>query len=243
MFRGSFTAGAVLALAIATPASADEDWQVTFTPYAWLAGVEGDVDLPGGGSVTIDRPFTSHLKAAFMGAIEVEHGNFVFLMDGNYLSLRSVTNDIEAPPLLEGEVTTEVLGVAPLVGYKVVNSGGTTVELLAGARYIELNNDVRLELPQSDVEADFSRATIAPLLASRLRTALGEDWSLAFYGDIGGLTDLDLTWQLLASVRYRLGEHWTLDGGYRVLSLHSDLPEGEIDARFSGPLVGVSYRF
>lgn len=251
MKQGSLTLGAFLAIAIATPAVGDDGsaaqhadgWQVTFSPYAWAAGVKASIGLPGGGAAEVDRSFNSDLKFAFMGALNVERGNLVILVDGNYLSLKSVSNDIDAPVHLDGEVKTELLEATPLVGYKIVNKGDTTAELLAGARIISLKNDVHLELPQGQVDADRNRSTIAPVVATRLKTAIGGRWGLSLYGDIGGLTDLDLTWQLLGVVNYRLGDRWSLGAGYRYLSLHSDKSNGDIDARFSGPLLGVTYSF
>ena len=243
--------GAIVAIALTAPAAAQDgsaadkggDWQVSFSPYAWAAGVDGSIDLPAGGQVDFDRSFTSNLKFAFMGALNVEHGKFVFLVDGNYLSLKSVSNDIEAPAHIDGELRTKLLETTPLVGYKVIDSGETSGELLAGARIISLENDVLLELPSGDVEVEDERSLIAPVVAARLRTPLGGRWSVTLYGDVGGLTDLDSTWQLLGLVNYRLGDRWSLAAGYRHLSLHSDKPRGDIDVRFSGPMFGATYRF
>jgi opacity protein-like surface antigen len=250
--QGAYALGAVLALALVTPARADDaspaqdhaGWQVSFTPYVWAAGVSGDIELPTGGEpLEFDRSITSDLKFAFMGALNVEHGDLVVFLSGNYLSLRSVSNDIDAPAHLDGEVQTKLLETTPLVGYKLVNAGDTSFELLGGARIVSLKNDIHLELPQGQLDTQRDRWTAAPVVASRFKTSLGGPWGLSLYGDVGGLTELDLTWQLLAAVNYRWGERWTLGAGYRYLSLRSDKPSATIDARFSGPLLGATYRF
>ena len=251
MKQGAYALGVFMALALATPAAADDatpqdhaGWQVSFTPYVWAAGVSGEIELPNGGDpLEFDRSITSDLKSAFMGALNLEHGDLVVFVSGNYLSLRSVSNDIDAPAHLDGEVQTKLLETTPLVGYKVLNAGDTSLELLGGARIVSLKNDIHLELPQGQLDTQRDRSTAAPVVASRFKTSLGGRWGLSLYGDIGGLTELDLTWQLLAAANYRLGEHWTLGAGYRYLSLQSDKPGATIDARFSGPLVGATYRF
>jgi len=243
--QGLSALGAFLAVAMATPAAAqdDDDWEVSFTPYLWVAGIKAEIEMPGEGNLEIDRSFSSSLKFAFMGAFTIEHGNLVFFVDGNYLSLQTNSNDIERPTHLDGEVKTELLEATPLVGYKVMNDGDTSVELLAGARIITLKNDIRLNLPGRQLNFDRDRSTAAPVLASRLKTSLGGRWGLSLYGDIGGLTNLDLTWQLFGAVDYRLGDNWSLAAGYRYLSLHSDKERATIDAQFSGPMFGVTYRF
>ena len=185
MKQGAYALGALLALALATPAAAEDastpqnhdDWQVSFTPYVWAAGVSGEIELPTGGApVEFDRSITSDLKSAFMGALNVEHGDLVVFLSGNYLSLRSVSNDIDAPAHLDGEVRTKLLETTPLVGYKVVNAGDTSLELLGGARIISLKNDIHLELPQGQVDTERDRSTAAPVVASRFKTSLGGRW-------------------------------------------------------------------
>jgi opacity protein-like surface antigen len=245
---------ALLALGVATPAAAEDetaspagdDWQVSFTPYLWVAGIKSDLEVPGESDVQIDRKFTdtfSSLKFAFMSALNVEHKNFVFFVDGNYISLRSSTEDIEAPEHLSGHVDTKALESTPLLGYKVIHNGSTSLELLGGARILSLKNDIHLELPTREVDFSNDRSSIAPVIATRLKTPLGGRWSATLYGDVGGMTDLKSTWQVLAAVNYRLGDHWSLAAGYRHLTLNMGKSKADADVRLSGPLLGVTYRF
>ena len=239
---------AVLTLGLATPAAAQDaqgDWQVSFTPYVWIAGINADIEVPSESNVEFDRAFSdtlSSLKFAFMGALNVEHGNLVFFVDGNYLSLASGSEDIEAPNHLDGEVETTAFESTPLVGYKVINDGGMDLELLGGGRFATLKNDIHLELPNRVIDDGRSRSAIAPVIATRLKSGIGGRWGMTLYGDVGGFTDLKSTWQLFGAVNYRLGNHWDVGAGYRHMSLKFD-KETKAKLSLSGPVIGFTYRF
>ena len=54
----------------------------------------------------------------------------------------------------------------------------------------------------------------------------------------------DSTYQVLATVGYRINDKWAVQGGYR----YSDIDKGEDDASdlnisLSGPIIGAVYRF
>jgi opacity protein-like surface antigen len=74
------------------------------------------------------------------------------------------------------------------------------------------------------------------------RMAFSEDWFGTLLLDAGGTGDTS-TWQALATVGYRLNDNWALQGGYRYLQSEWDTDLGQSSLEFSGPILGVTYRF
>ena len=77
----------------------------------------------------------------------------------------------------------------------------------------------------------------------RGRIRLGEsNWSFSYYGDIGAGTESSSTYQWLVGINYDW--HW---GGvalvYRELQYDQGGDRLVQDLRFSGPALGISFRF
>jgi opacity protein-like surface antigen len=235
--------------ALAQPESADEqgDWTVSFTPYIWAAGTNGDIGIPRGDSVEIDKSFfdtLSNLEFAFMGAFDIRYRRFVALGDIIYLSAKAEAEGIREPQFFEGEVDSSVfMGMAAL-GYRVVDNGPQFVDIFAGGRVVSLDVEVELEGPLQTRRREASSTNWSPLIGARAHFPLSEDWAIGVYGDFGGILDSsDVKWQLFGSVQYNISRHWRLVGGYRYLSINHDTERLDFDIGMSGPLIGVTYTF
>lgn len=241
-------AASASAAALSSEPAQDEsgDWNVAFTPYLWVAGISGDIGLPRGDEVEVDKSFADilgDLKFAFMGALDVEHDRFVFLGDVIYLSLGVDVESIQAPGFIEGKVDSKTLVSTAAIGYRVVDNGPMFVDLFAGGRLVSLDIETELTGPLQTRQRDASNTTIAPLFGGRVRVPLGDKWGLLLYGDAGGFAASDVKWQLVGTVQRDLGRHWRLVAGYRHMQLHHDKDELEFDVALSGPIIGFSYRF
>ncbi|MBB2908659.1 hypothetical protein FHR76_005079 [Rhizobium sp. RAS22] len=53
----------------------------------------------------------------------------------------------------------------------------------------------------------------------------------------------DLTWSALATVNYIVSDKFSVSGGYKVLGVDYDHDGHLFDARLSGPVLGLTYRF
>ena len=222
------------------------DWNVAFTPYLWVAGMNGDIGLPRGDEVEVDKSFADilgDLKFAFMGALDVEHDRFVFLGDLIYLHVGAEVESIQAPGFIEGKVDSATLVSTAALGYRIVDNGPMFVDLFAGGRIVALDVETELTGPLQTRERDASKTTVAPLFGGRVRVPLGDKWGLLLYGDAGGFAASDVKWQLVGTVQRDLGKHWRLVAGYRHLQLHHDKEDLEFDVALSGPILGFTYRF
>lgn len=66
-------------------------------------------------------------------------------------------------------------------------------------------------------------------------------WYLSFYADVGA-GDSKLTWQAWPGVGYRF-ENVDAVAGYRHLAWETDDGDTFEDINFSGPMLGVKFRF
>ena len=67
---------------------------------------------------------------------------------------------------------------------------------------------------------------------------------MSLRGDIGGFgVGSQLTWDVTASVGYRMSDTATLLFGYRHLDVDYQDGRFKIDGQFSGPYLGLSFRF
>jgi hypothetical protein len=83
-----------------------------------------------------------------------------------------------------------------------------------------------------------------PAIAAAATASAEAGWGLAAYGDLGGfgLTS-DLTWHLMGTVQYDIGNHWRVAAGYRHVAAKVEKGDTDIQLTLSGPIIGFSYRF
>ena len=252
-----------LGLLMATPAPAesagtDDRYQFTARLYGWFPGVSGDLkyDIPGtGGSVDIDAgDILDALEGVFMGTFLVQRGDWSLITDLIYLNLasdkRSTVGFPRGPgPGINTRVDQELTGwVWSLAGgYLFYERDGTRVNALLGARMLDL-----------DAKAKFSiTGPLPPTLPSRKlrnsetlwdgivgvngRIGFTERWFAPFHLDVG-TGDSSLTWQGVAGVGY--GFNWgDITLTYRHLYYDQSSDKLIQNLAFSGPAVGVNFRF
>jgi hypothetical protein len=151
----------------------------------------------------------------------------------------SVAVDVEAG------VKTRGWALNLLGAYTVWTDERATLDLLAGARYLELKAEFDLGLSAAGRQVARSRSVLGAVwdgvVGVKGQVKLDDRWYLPFYADVG-TGESDLTWQLFGGVGYAFdwGEvslvyrhmHWDFDSGARLN-----------DLSFSGPAAAVTWRF
>jgi hypothetical protein len=258
--RAVFAAAGLLvamALTVAMPGTAasesdsGNDWQFGANLYLWY------LDL-GGGTVNgsdIDVPASDlleNLEMGGLGGLFARRGKWTFLVDGLYLDVagdRSATGTLRPDgPVqvsLEGELQLKAWTVTPAVTYRVFENERLGLDILAGARYLSLEADVKLEVtaPVQQV-LEFSKSGTAwdAIVGARGDLALAGKWFAPFHLDVG-TGETDITWQGVGGVGYRFGKV-DIVAVYRFLSWDfEDDSEVLNDLNASGPLAGVRIRF
>ena len=228
-----------------TPAQIVEDrWSFAITPYFWMASLGGETATGD----NISMPFSQvleNLNFALMTSAAAEKGRFGLYTDLIYMHLegsktttanivrRSFEANLDAT--LKGFVTTTS------VGYKVVDTPGTSIAGFAGFRYLWLQSELDFSLGNFSASATGQGQVIDAVVGLRGETSLSERWNLGYYGDIG-TGQSDATWQLYGAIGYEIRNIY-LFAGYRYIGWRFDDVAGLDDLDIHGPAVGARFKF
>ena len=258
----------VLALVCASTAAGAQTaapgaWQWRLTLYGWFPSVHASTQQFGfsdGSDIAAELNadgYLSNLKFAFMGSLEARTGPWSFVGDGIYLNFGSIKTQVKKVGAPGGSVTlplqtnasTELKGFAGTfaAGYSISASPQSPADLIAGARYLQVKPRLEWEfsgpagtVPQRGSVGD-TKDVWDGIVGVRGRAALAGNWFVPYYGDIGAGSSR-FTWQALAGIGYRYG--WgdvTLIYRHLAYDFRSDEPLSDLS--FSGPAVGLSFRF
>jgi len=218
-------------------------WQFSTIGYVWFAGAWGKTDVIGPVEpVDLDLPFGKVLKAfkfAFMGAAEARHDRIVILGDLTFIHLDAKKGiGIRDPDFLDAELDSRTAEVTLLGGYRVVNDGPVSVDLLAGARMNFFKTSLELEGPNRSAEGSVKKTWFDPIIATRVNAPLGGKWNASAYGDVGGIvTGSDITWQGAVTVDYQINHKMSLGAGWRYFKVNYDDGDFLYNVHQSGPLI------
>jgi hypothetical protein len=223
-------------LAAALGAAAQEGtWTWSVTPYAWMAGIDGDLGAHGL-VAPVEKDFSDvwdDLDMAGMLTLDGNNGKWGFYSDMIYLEMSDEAETRAGK--VEGSVEEWVVTAAPYLRLKADEA--ISVDVGAGVRYLNADVDVTGPLGGGS-ESD---GWFDPIVTGRVRWEPAQRCSLTLTGDIGGFgVASDLTWQLAAMAGYQVCSAAELRVGYRVLSY--DYEDGGLlyDVDTGGFALGVS---
>ena len=141
-----------LGTALTATAETDSDqdgWEFGVSTYLWAAGVEGT----SAAGDEIDVSFSDVLEdldGGLMGIIAARKGRWTLIADIIYLSIHQTTsstaNIIGIPSKIDVDVKMKGYISTFGVSYRVIDDDGTSLDLLAGARYFKLDLDFDVEV-------------------------------------------------------------------------------------------------
>jgi hypothetical protein len=142
-------------------------------------------------------------------------------------------------------IDSKTLAVSALGGYRVVNEGPITVDLMGGARLNSVKQKLDYTGTLLDITASVSKTWIDPIIATRVNAPLGGKMSLSLYGDIGGFgIGSDLTWQGAATINYQISHKLRAGLGWRYFKVNYDTSDGFLyNVAQSGPIVTLRTDF
>jgi hypothetical protein len=218
------------------------DWEITLGLYGWGAGLEGDIGAAGF-VAPIDIDFSDILDSldmAAMGKVEARKNRWIFQLEGLYLR-NSVTglSSTLLGNVRNTKVTAETTRLQPVIGYRLVDNGCTQVDVLAGAVYYNISNELSFIGPRVQATVDSKDDWVDPIIGLRLTQRLGERWNLQMRGDVGGGVNADLVWQAVGMVSFDMTESTTLFFGYRHAAVDYQNGGFLYDVASSGPLIGL----
>jgi hypothetical protein len=240
-------------------------WLVGYSGNVNAKGRDAKID------VTLDDTMhlLDELQFTIYGHTEVKKGPFGLIMDAFYLNLedqgsRSFVLPVLVPPIgivnipvnAGFDVLWETAVIEGALAYDVLTSsawsGGWPIwrlEALAGARYTYLRSriDVDLTGPRGrtiGLTLDGSRDWVDPIVGGRFSWRPGDGWLLGLRTDFGGFTvGADFTWNVEATVSYKVANWFSVDAGFRAL--YADYEQGSFkyDVWTYGPWAGLGFKF
>jgi hypothetical protein len=220
------------------------------TVYGWLPWLEADVTSNEGGvsaatSVSAGDVIDA-LNFTFMASGDVHYGRVGLLQDFVYADLGN-RGTLSGPLQSSVGVDTTMLISTTALGYRAYAEGGWLVEPFAGARYVDIETDVKIT---GGGPLGLARAASVdlswwdPVIGVRGRMPITEQLSAGGFVDIGGFgVGSDFSWEIYAGLDYAINEWISTVAGFRYLSIDYQADRAEIDLDTYGPVIGLTLRF
>ncbi|WP_176559460.1 outer membrane beta-barrel protein [Rubellimicrobium roseum] len=243
---------AVLAVALAytaLPAAAQEGWTIEATTYLWFPTTASTVQTPFGPAETelSAKDALEDLEFGIMGTVISRRGPWALTGDLIYLDLQSTDEVSAGLAFTDIETDTTLTAISIYGSYAVVSGPTYAIEVGAGLRGISSTLDVVFRLQDTTLGTfEVEDAWVDPVLAARATGTFGERWTGALTVDYGGFgwgNASDETWQVIATMGYRVNDRWSIQGGYRQLRFERENDGVDYEVDLSGPILGATYRF
>ena len=257
-----------LSAAAQTPGN---QWIFSITPYLWLPNIDGTLkySIPPGatGSPEVEvgpNDYLENLRLAFMISGEVRKDRWSVFTDVIYLDFASEDSSVKSINFGGDRVSSSAnvstdsslkAGAWTLgAGYAVLPSRPVEMDVFGGLRYLGLHASTDWQLTTTVTGPGggqtFPRAgNISErtdlwdgIVGFKGRVWLGRsNWAIPYYFDVGTGSS-ELTWQGMLGIAYSFS--W---GGvnltYRHLYYDQKSDKFVQDMRFSGPALGVTFRW
>ncbi|MCO5065920.1 MAG: hypothetical protein M9924_16095 [Rhizobiaceae bacterium] len=241
----------------APPAEAERaTWALQVTPYMWATGIKGDISpFQRAPTIGTEKSFSDIMDDLnFGGFLNIwgRYDRFVFSGDVMYVDttdskvfgLPPVPFPVPPGARINAAVDTTQFTATLQAGYRLLDTEQFTFDLLGGARFWHISNDVTVSALGRSASYGESFGWTDPLIGARAFVGLTEHLSLQAQADVGGFgAGSDLTWSVLGTVNYTFTDHLSLSAGYKVLDVDYDDDGYVFDTRMSGPVLGMTYRF
>jgi hypothetical protein len=229
-------------------------WTLSFTPYGWLPGLNGNTTVKGRTTDIDVGPFKvlEHIDGVpWMSYTEARAGRFGLYNDIVYAPIGADADRarsfgglaLDAAVSVDIEQTILEFGATYEISRWNAFGGSTALDVLAGARYWHQQVAINLALTATlDVrglaitgERAIARAGdvdwVDPLVGLRLRHELAPGHELVLRGDVGGFdAGSRFSWNVVGAYSFRIGvSHGvTYSGvlGYRALSVDFEKGSG-----------------
>ncbi len=222
--------------------AAKDQWKLEVAPYAWLAGVSGDVTAKGM-PAHIDESFSDIAKVLdFGGMLHVESGRdrVAILFDTAYIKL-SDSGTFAKVHMTES--ITELGGAYRLLG--VERGPGLALEALGGGRYWYIRSEVSMF---GTIDNVGRQDWIDPFVGARLKWGLTKNLMVVVRGDVGGFNlGSKSSWNVVGTIAYSFTDSFGVGAGYRALNAHYEngdlFSKFEYNATMAGPVIGAVFSF
>jgi hypothetical protein len=265
-----FAATPLMALAVAgaAPLSAQAQsmtsgWEFEAAIYGWFPAISGSTAFPpNGGGPSIDvsmKDVIDALKFAFMGSLQARHGQWGVWTDLVYadfgaskqgsrsVSVGGIPIDVDTNVVLD--VKSWIWTLAGT--YTLKNDTEGTTDLLFGTRLLDMKNTLSWSatgsgpgsLPSRTGTAEVTENNWDAIVGLKGRAFIGNErkWFVPYYLDIG-TGESKFTWQVNGGIGYSF-DWGAVVASWRYLDYSFKSSSRVTDMSFSGPLIGVAFKF
>lgn len=242
--RTNLTAAALAALA-ASPAAA-QDWTFDATLYGWLPAISTSFDTARG---TVESDVSAsdavdNLDFAFMGALEARRGKWGFIGDLVYSDISADKPTERGVLFRKGVVETRLTLLSGYAAYRLQETDKVALDVAAGFRAFWTDLEVTLEGARARTRRwSDDQNWAVPLVAARLTFPISERWKATLFGDFGGISSDETTWQALATLHYDINRSWSAVVAYRYMDVSYQIDGRDAEIELYGPALGVTFRF
>lgn len=222
-----------------------------------MSSIDGETTADGA-VTSVDVPFSDvleNLDYGFMAYVEHRNMKWSFIGDVFYADLgasEAVVTQAGNPANIDVDLKQSF--TEAFIGYRVYQQRDANstlgIDILAGARY----NSIRVDLDAQEtvggmvtagnVEQD--ETWTDAVLGARLQYKQSNGWGFTGLFDLGTGSDSD-SYQLNLLATKDFKENFIAHAGYRLYHFEhttsSNGVQAKIDLDFSGPLIGIGYRF
>ncbi|GAB3269618.1 outer membrane protein [Parahaliea aestuarii] len=230
--------------AFAQDSAATHEWRQSIHAYLLGPTIEGTAGIgPADTDVKVDAgEVFDMLEGAFLGMYLAEKNGWGVFADLVYMDLESDFS------LARGAVKGDLGNKQFTAAVSATRRLNPNWQLLAGGMY----TDVKLSLDTAGFAGGQSRrrseSWVDPFVGARFESPMGERWSFAGFGYLGGFgVGSDLMWSLNAGVAYHVSEHNAFTLMYRYIDFDYEDGNGLDRFRFDiaehGPALGWRFSF
>jgi hypothetical protein len=223
----------------------EDEWEFALGVYAFMPEITATA--ANGYDINIDfDQILESLDMTAMIAFMARKGRWSLGSDLIYLAMG---NDIYgAPGASSSRVALQLKTwiINPVVGYTVLDGNWGHLDVMGGARYLYMKQQVGVSvaspiLGNTHAYASSSGASWAGIVGIKGQLDLSEKWFMPYYLDVG-TGDSDLTWQAYLGIGYRF-ENFDLVLSYRYIDwdLGTGGPLTSLDSK--GPQLGIRFEF
>lgn len=214
------------------------DWEYTIAPYVWGPQFETTLNIGPNPPVSDSTSIFDILNSAFLIAGEARNRRWSIGGEFNYLNLGDDISVGRLENIASWELDGTMISLA--AGYAAFEDDRSRLEAFGGLRHwdLELSTTVR------GFTASIDRDWTDPVIGARYSRALGERWSVAAMGNVGGFSvGSKFQWEALVQANWKWTDTVSVAGGYRHLKVDFEDDNSVVDLLLTGPYVALAFNF
>lgn len=228
--------------------TSDNLWHMYVAPFLWGSSISSDIDTQGI-STHFTVPFSEIFNSLdFAGELHIEanNGPWTIMIDPTYVKYSDTKNYANT----QLDITSQNWIVDGGVFFNMFSNPISadqmfSMELMAGARYLDLENSLGITTPANHVSTESNNEYLAPIVGARLSYDIGQTSHFWLRGDVGGfgVDNVSNTWQTILGYAYSINDNVDLGIAYRVLRFDTKQTNADTSTYLYGPEVGIAFKF